>query len=113
MLSAIRKQVSWQDWSYRFLSKFLTFRKSDPLPIDIHRKRVYILPTRFGVFFGLFLFVTLMGSLNYNNNMALMLTFLLGGLALLSPIYTVRNLTGLQVVQITAPPVFATMHISS
>ena len=47
MLTAIEKQVSWQDWSYRFLSKFLTFRKSDPLPIDIHRKRVYILPTRF------------------------------------------------------------------
>jgi uncharacterized protein (DUF58 family) len=107
MLAAIRKQFNFQEWSYRLLSKFLNFRESETLPIEIHRKRVYILPTRFGIFFGIFLFITLLGSLNYNNNMALMLTFLLGGLALLSPLYTVRNLAGLQVVQISAPPVFA------
>lgn len=107
MLQALIPRINWQDWIYRIMSKFQRMKRPQALPINLHRKRIYILPTRFGIFFGLFLLVMLMGALNYNNNMALMLTFLLGGLALLSPLYTVRNLADVQVLQVSAQPVFA------
>ncbi|MEM9532963.1 MAG: DUF58 domain-containing protein [Pseudomonadota bacterium] len=95
------------DTVYRLLQKFGPHKAPQTLPITIDRRRVYILPTLFGLFFGLVLLVLLLGALNYNNNMALLFTFLLGALGLLVPIYTVRNLAGLQVVQVSAEPVFA------
>ncbi|MDJ0654283.1 MAG: DUF58 domain-containing protein [Xanthomonadales bacterium] len=81
-------------------------RAPQALPLELDRKRIYIVPTRFGFFFALVLLVLLLGGLNYNNNMALLYTFLLAAVALLSPLYTVRNLSGLRVVQVVAPPVF-------
>ncbi len=94
------------DAGFRLMQRFQRRRLPEPLPIELRRNRVYILPTKFGFAFGLFLLVMLMGSLNYNNNLALMLCFLLGGLVLMTPIYTVRNLVDLTVTRISAPPVF-------
>ena len=48
-------------------------RTREPLPIVIDRRRVYILPTGFGLFLGLMLCAMLLGGLNYNNNPALLL----------------------------------------
>jgi len=48
-----------------------------------------------------------LGSLNYNNNLGLLLAFLLGGMALASLLHTRKNLTGLQILSIAARPVFA------
>ncbi len=105
-LNSLRR-FDWLEWSYRLLQRFAGHRTPQTLPLELERKRIYIVPTRFGLFFGLLLFVLLLGGLNYNNNMALLFTFLLSGVALLSPLYTVRNLAGLRVVQVTAAPVFA------
>ena len=105
MLRALRN-LDWFDWIYHQLQKFGSHRPPQILPAVVDRKRIYIVPTRFGLFFGLVLFVLLMGALNYNNNMALLFTFLLGGLGLLSPLYTVRNLSGLRIAHVTAEPVF-------
>jgi len=102
-----RSSSRWQNFSYKILKKFQRFKRPEALPIVLHSKRIYILPTRFGVFFGLFLSLMLSGALNYNNNMALLLTFLLGGLILLSPLYTVRNLLNLQITQVSSEPAFA------
>lgn len=99
--------VNWQDLGYRIVSRVQKRKTPDRLPIRLHGKRVYILPTRFGVFFGLFTLVMVVAGLNYNNNMALLLAFLIGGMALLAPLYTVRNLVDLSIAQITAQPVFA------
>ncbi|MFK7957500.1 MAG: DUF58 domain-containing protein [Lysobacterales bacterium] len=95
------------DWVFRFLSKFGGHRPPTQLPAEVNRRQVYIVPTRFGAFFGFVLLVLLLGALNYNNNMALLFTFLLSALGLLTPLYTVRNLTGLQLLQVKAAPVFA------
>jgi uncharacterized protein (DUF58 family) len=56
-------------------------KRSEPLPIALHRRRIYVVPTRFGLVFSLMLIVMLLGALNYNNNPALLLTCLLAAAA--------------------------------
>lgn len=72
----------------------------------IGARRIYILPTRTGVTFGAMLFATLLGSLNYQNNLGLLLTFLMAGIALLSMHYCWYNLLGLSVRCADAAPTF-------
>ncbi len=63
--------------------------------MTLSRRRVYVLPTRAGVTFALVLVAMLLGAVNYANSLAFALTFLLGSLAVVSMIHTVRNLYGL------------------
>lgn len=53
-------------------------KRAEPLPIALHRRRIYVVPTRFGLTFSLMLVVMLLGALNYINNPAMLLTCLLG-----------------------------------
>ena len=41
----------------------------DRLPAAIDRRRIYILPTRFGLVVGALLFAMLLAGLNYNSNL--------------------------------------------
>ena len=66
----------------------------DALPVTLHRRRIYILPTRAGVGFGLLLFVMLIAGLNYGNSVALLVTFELVGVALVAMQLCHRNLQG-------------------
>lgn len=59
------------------------------------RQRVYIFPTAQGWLYGLMLIVMLLGAINYNNNMAFVLCFLLTSLGLVCMLHTYRNLSGL------------------
>jgi uncharacterized protein (DUF58 family) len=59
------------------------------------KKRIYIFPTRHGILFMLMLTVMLLGSINYTNSMAYILTFLLSSLFLISMIHTYLNLRGI------------------
>jgi uncharacterized protein (DUF58 family) len=77
------------------------------LPLTLRRKRVYILPTRNGVLFMIILFGMLLGSVNHNNNLGFLLTFLLSGMAFNSMFYTYRNLLGVRVLSVATAPVFA------
>ena len=43
----------------------------------MHRRRIYVLPTRFGLAYSCVLVVMLLGALNYNNNPAMLLTCLI------------------------------------
>jgi uncharacterized protein (DUF58 family) len=63
----------------------------------IGARRIYILPTSTGITFGAMLFATLLGSLNYQNNLGLFLTFLMSGIALVSMHHCWYNLLGLTV----------------
>ncbi len=71
------------------------------------RKRLYIFPTRHGLVFALMLMVMLMGSVNYTNSMAYMLTFLLASLYIVCMLHTYRNLKGLVFKTNNAKAVFA------
>ena len=79
----------------------------DTLPLTLSRTRLYILPTRAGVGFGLLMILMLVAGLNYANSTALFLTFLLTGFMLVSMHQCHRNLLGAQLVAATAQPTFA------
>lgn len=74
---------------------------------EIGARRIYILPTRYGLIFGALLFLMLLGAVNYGNNPAHLLTFLLAGLGSNSIYQTWRNLRGLRLACQGAQPVFA------
>ena len=80
---------------------------ADVLPVTLHRRRLYILPTRTGMAFGLLLLLMLIAGLNYANSLALLTTFLLAGLALVSMHACHRNLLGLTVTELSSQDSFA------
>lgn len=77
-------------------------------PVLLGRRRIYILPTGYGLSFAAVLLVMLLGAVNYDNALAYMLCFLLGSIALVSILHTYRNLAGLRVSARPGAPVFAT-----
>ena len=80
---------------------------SDTLPLAIHRRRVYILPTRFGVIYVFALLAMLLASMNYNNSLGFALTFLLASLGLVAMFHCHRNLTGIVIDAIASEEAFA------
>lgn len=84
-----------QQWAERRLPALTRYRRPEPLPIELHRRRIYIVPTGFGLGFGVLLLVMLVGALNYTNNAALLLTCLLGSASMTSMLLTFRALDGL------------------
>lgn len=78
-----------------------------PLPFRLHRRNIYILPTRFGALFIVILVGMLIGSVNYNNNLGFLLTFLLAGIAFVGLFQTYFELMGLTVDAAASEPVFA------
>ena len=81
--------------------------KRVPGPVQVNRRRVYILPTRYGYGYALLLLAMLLGAMNYSNSMAFALTFLLAGLGLVALHHTHANLVNIEVRGLRAPPVFA------
>ena len=60
-------------------------------------RSIYILPTGAGLVFGAILLLMLVGSLNYQNNLGLLFTFLTTAIVLVSMNHTWFNLLGLDV----------------
>ncbi|WP_353571358.1 DUF58 domain-containing protein [Candidatus Albibeggiatoa sp. nov. BB20] len=78
--------------------KFIKYYPAQPKKsVQLTRKQVYILPTRHGFLFVLVLFLMLLGSINYNNNMGFLLTFLLASTAMVSMLHAHYMLHGLNV----------------
>src|SRR5580692_9984419 len=75
----------------------------DVLPVTLHRRRLYILPTGVGIAFGALLLLMLVAGLNYANSLALLTTFLLAALALVAVHACHRNLLGLKVAELSCP----------
>jgi uncharacterized protein (DUF58 family) len=69
----------------------------DTLPISINRRRIYILPTRFGFMLAAILAAMLIAGLNYNNNLALAFAFLMSSMALVTMHHCNRNMLRLSV----------------
>jgi uncharacterized protein (DUF58 family) len=70
-------------------------------------RRVFILPTRQGMGFALAVSVMLLGSINYDNALGYVLSFMLVGVSLISMLHAVRNLAGLRLSHDQSEPVFA------
>jgi uncharacterized protein (DUF58 family) len=91
----------------RRLPALTRYRRAEPLPIELHRRRIYIVPTGFGVGFAVLLLIMLLGALNYANNAALLLTCVLGAAAAASMLAGFRTLHGLRLETIRAGRVVA------
>ena len=89
----------------RLLPPSYISKPSDSVELD--RKRIYILPTNQGIVFSVLLLTMLLGSINYNNSMAFILTFLLCSMFFVSMLHTYRNLAGLVISAARPEPVFA------
>ncbi|MGB5245952.1 MAG: DUF58 domain-containing protein [Woeseia sp.] len=70
-------------------------------------RRIYILPTGVGLVFAMMVFAMLLGSMNYNNNLSFVLTFMLGSLVFVAMHQCQRNLVGLEISFAGVEPVHA------
>lgn len=86
----------------RRLPALTRFKPVEALPIILHRRRIYVLPTRFGLIYSMMLLVMLLGALNYNNNPALLLTCLLGAASYQSVFVAFRSLNRLTLLAVRA-----------
>ncbi len=93
-------------WSER-IRRLARPRHPESLPVWLDRRRVYVLPTPFGLFYALLVAVMLAGALNYNNNPALLLALLLAASGLASLIAAHFQLSGLRLETLAAEPVAA------
>lgn len=89
-----------QRWAEGRLPALTRYRRPESLPIELHRRRIYIVPTGFGLGFSVLLLVMLAGALNYSNNAALLLTCLLGAASAASMLVAFRNLDGLRLAHV-------------
>ena len=79
----------------------------DSLNVVLQRRRVYILPSRFGVVFGILVFAMVLGGMNYASTLGFSLAFLLTGLGLVAMHHCHSNLLGTRIRFSGAHPVFA------
>jgi len=79
----------------------------DSLPTKILRRRIYLMPTRFGFMLGLILIAMLIAGLNYNSNLGLAFAFLMASVAFVTMHHCNRILLGLQVDATTEVDAFA------
>jgi len=91
----------------RFASWARRRQGADTLPVSVHYRRIYILPTRAGWSFAVLLFGMFIAGLNYSNSVALFLTFWLGGFALVVMHRCHRNLLGVRLTGATPSAAFA------
>ena len=73
----------------------------------IQARKIYILPTRFGLMYATMVLAMLVGSINYANNLGFLLTFFFAGIGVLVMHYTWLNLLNLKVQLLPSEPVFA------
>jgi len=79
----------------------------DTDPVILSARRIYIVPSALGIAFALMLLLMFLGAMNYANNLALGLTFMLGALSLTVMHHCHRNLAGLRASAAASRPVFA------
>ncbi len=86
----------------------LTLRRAGKgLPWQPESRQLFILPTRGGVILGTALLFMLLGSLNYNNNLAIALTFFLGALFVISAVLANQHLKACRLLQLNSLPAHA------
>ena len=74
--------------------------------IVLAQRRIFILPSGYGIAYVVALLLMLTGSINYNLSLGFVLTFLLGALGVNSILHTFRNLARLKISPGRAEPVF-------
>lgn len=97
-----RARQRWVRWINRRIPPAKT--------VTLDQRRIFIFPNRTGFGFLLVLAVMLLAAINYQNNMAFALTFLLANLFVIAVLHTFANMAGLTIHAVRATPVFAGQH---
>ena len=79
----------------------------DKIPYKISGRRIYIIPTRFGLIFALAVFALLLGSMNYSNGLAFLLTFILTAVGFVAMHLTHSNLANILIEPMLNDAVFS------
>ena len=98
MAASLRQSIS--DWIFRAATP-------ETPPVTLVQRRIFILPTRQGYFFGFTVVVLLIASINYALSLGFVLTFLLASMAGVAMLHTWRNLAHLKLRPGRCDPVFA------
>jgi len=93
----------WRNWQHRILKK----RLLTGTQITLSQRSIFVLPSRFSLFFTLVLVLVLLIAINYQNSLAYALTFLLFSLFCISLLHSFANLAGLAINAEASPAVFA------
>jgi uncharacterized protein (DUF58 family) len=96
-------QSSLRNW---FIERIRRRRGITHWPFTFEYRHIYVVPTVFGFGFGLMLVLTALGGLNFNNNMALLVVFILASIGQLTTLLAYRNLVGVIITSVRAEPVF-------
>ena len=73
---------------------------------QLRGRRIFIVPTRFGLIYAGFLLLILLGAINYSSSLGHILCFLLGSLGLVAMLHTYRNLAKIELHHAYSEPVF-------
>ncbi len=106
-----RRPGSTNTWQ-RMMRGWLRRRAPIHPPLTLAYRQIFILPTRFGWMLGLLMGAMLVGSLNFNNNLGLLTTFIVAGLSVNSMLMAFRNLHRLAIRGGMANPVYAGQTVS-
>ncbi|WP_116363979.1 DUF58 domain-containing protein [Parahaliea mediterranea] len=98
---------SWRERLRRRFGAWIKRRIPPARSVTLDQRRIFIMPSRVGVFFLLCLAVMLLTAINYENNMSYGLTFLLATLFIVAILHTYANLAGLGVHAVLARAAFA------
>lgn len=101
-LRAIASNLFYQRWQ-RWLARRIPASRT----ITLDQRRVFIFPSRAGLWFLAVLGLMLIAAINYQNNMAFALVFFLFALFVVAILHTFANLSGLQLEAQRVQPVFA------
>ena len=94
-------------WKLSFWQQWFRVSKSNNNIARLNPRQIYILPTRWGLLYGVMLLALLIGSINYSLSLGYFVTFLLASLGNNAILHTWRNLVHLQIEVVNAQPVFA------
>lgn len=92
-------QQRWQRWLARRIPR--------QRELVLNQRRIFIFPTRAGLWFLIALLIMLLAAVNYQNNLAFALMFWLLSLMLVSLLHTYMNLSGLRLKAMRGHPSFA------
>ena len=94
-------------WKRAFWQQFFRVASTTNAIAVLNPRRIYIIPTRWGLLYGVMLLALLVGSINYSLSLGYYVTFLLASLGNIAMLHTWRNLVHLQIEVLHAKPVFA------
>jgi len=109
MTAGKKNRISWPRRLINRTAKWARRRHApDTIPYTISGRRIYIIPSRFGLVYALAVFALLLGSMNYSNSLAFFLTFMLTAAGFLAMHLTHANLSSISLEPALSEPVFAT-----